>query len=33
MINSSVVNSTLGVDDKNSFPVYRSYSMAISLKF
>ena len=33
MINSSVVNSTLGVDDKNSFPVYRSYSMAVSLKF
>ena len=33
MINSSVVNSTLGVDDKGTFPVYRSYSMAMSIKF
>ena len=33
MINSSVVNSTLGVDDKCNFPVYRSYSFGLSIKF
>ena len=33
MINSSVVNSTLGVDDKNTFPVYRTYSMGMSIQF
>lgn len=33
MINSSVVNSTLGVDDKNSLPVYRSYAMGLSIHF
>ncbi len=33
MINSSVVNSTLGVDDKNTFPVYRTYSMGVSIQF
>ena len=33
MINSSVVDATLGVDDKRSFPVYRSYSVALSIQF
>ena len=33
MINSSVVNNTLGVDDKNTFPVYRTYSMGLSIQF
>jgi hypothetical protein len=33
MINSSVIDSTLGVDDKSSFPVYRSYSFGLSVKF
>ena len=33
MINSSVVDAPLGVDDKRSFPVYRSYSVALSIQF
>ena len=33
MINSSVINGTLGIDDKNVMPVYRSYSMGLSIKF
>jgi hypothetical protein len=33
MINSSVINSSLGVDDKRSFPVYRSYSIGINVQF
>jgi hypothetical protein len=33
MINSSVVNNTLGVDDKNSYPVYRTYSVGVSIQF
>ncbi len=33
MINSSVVNSTLGVDDKGSYPVYRSYALGLSIQF
>ena len=33
MINSSVVDATLGVDDKRSYPVYRSYSFALSIQF
>ena len=33
MINSSAVNGTLGLDDKISYPVYRSYSLGISLQF
>lgn len=33
MINSYVVNSTLGIDDKRSYPVFRSYSMAVSIQF
>ncbi len=33
MINSSIVNNTLGVDDKRTFPLYRSYSVALSIQF
>ena len=33
MINSSVVNSTLGIDDKNVLPVYRSYTFSLSIQF
>ena len=33
MINSSIISDTLGIDDKNVTPPYRSYTMAISLKF
>ena len=33
IINSSVINGTLGIDDKNVYPVYRSYSMGLSVKF
>ena len=33
MINSFVVNNTLGVDDKRTYPVYRSYSMGVSISF
>lgn len=33
IINSSVINSTLGVDDKRSFPVTRTYSLALQIQF
>ena len=33
MINSSVVNGTLGIDDKNVRPVYRSYTFGLSVVF
>lgn len=33
MINSSVVSGTLGIDDKRSYPVYRSYSFGLSIQF
>jgi hypothetical protein len=33
MINSSVADSTFGLDDKISYPVYRSYSMSVSIQF
>lgn len=33
MINSSIINGSLGIDDKNVMPVYRSYTMGISVKF
>ena len=32
MINSSVVSSTFGLDDKISYPVYRSYTLGISIQ-
>ena len=33
MINSSVINGTLVIDDKSTMPVYRSYTMGVSVKF
>ena len=33
MINSYVVSSTLGIDDKRSYPPYRSYSIGASISF
>ncbi len=33
MINSYVVDGTLGIDDKRSYPSYRSYSIGISIQF
>ena len=33
MINSSIVNSTLGVDDKRNYPVARSYSIGLNFQF
>lgn len=33
MINSFVVNNTLGIDDKRSYPSYRSYAMSVSIQF
>ncbi len=33
MINSSVVDGTLGIDDKNVAPVYRSYTVGLSIQF
>ncbi|WP_280743358.1 MULTISPECIES: SusC/RagA family TonB-linked outer membrane protein [unclassified Parabacteroides] len=33
MINSYIVNNTLGTDDKRNYPVSRSYSIGLSLRF
>lgn len=33
IINSYIVNSTLGVDDKRTYPVFRSYSLGLSIQF
>lgn len=33
MINSYVVSNTLGIDDKRSYPPYRSYSIGVSISF
>ena len=33
MINSSIVNSSLGIDDKRTMPIYRSYTVGVSVKF
>ena len=33
MINSSVINPTMGIDDKNVMPVYRSYTFSLSIQF
>ena len=33
MVNSSVVNSTLGIDDKRNYPLYRTYSVGVSVQF
>ena len=33
MINSFAVNSTMGIDDKRSYPPYCSYSLGFSIQF
>lgn len=33
MINSYVADGTLGIDDKRSYPVYRSFSLGVSIQF
>jgi hypothetical protein len=33
MVNSSSVNSTLGVDDKRSYPLARTYTFGLSINF
>lgn len=33
MINNYIVSSTLGIDDKRSYPVFRTWSMGVSIQF
>ena len=33
LINSYVVNSTMGIDDKRTYPLYRTYSLGLSVQF
>lgn len=33
IINSSSLNSTLGLDDKQTVPVYHTYTLGLSLTF
>ncbi len=33
MINSYVVSNTLGIDDKRTYPLYRTYSLGLSIQF
>jgi hypothetical protein len=33
MINSYVVDNTLGIDDKRNYPSYRSFSFGLSIQF
>ena len=33
MINSYVVNTTMGIDDKRTYPLYRTYSIGLSVQF
>jgi len=33
MINSSSMNSTLGMDDKRTYPLYRTWTLGVSLNF
>ncbi len=33
LINSYVVNSTMGIDDKRNYPLYRTYSIGLSVQF
>ena len=33
MINSYVVNSTMGIDDKRTNPLYRTFSLGLSIQF
>ena len=33
MINSYVVNATMGIDDKRTYPLYRTFSIGLSMQF
>ena len=33
MVNSYVVNGTMGIDDKRTYPLYRTYSIGVSVQF
>ena len=33
MINSFIVSKTLGIEDKNTYPTYRSYSISVGIQF
>ena len=33
LVNSYVVNGTMGIDDKRTYPVYRTYSLGLSIQF
>ena len=33
MVNSYVVSNTLGIDDKRTYPLYRTFSMGVSVQF
>ena len=33
MINRYIVDATLGVDDKRNYPVYRSYTLGLTIQF
>ena len=33
LINSSVVDSSIGIDDKNSYPPYHTFSLGVSIGF
>ena len=33
MINSFIVGKTLGIEDKNTYPTYRSYSISVGIQF
>ena len=33
MVNSYVLNSTMGIDDKRTYPLYRTYSLGLSVQF
>ena len=33
MINSNIINSSLGIDDKRTMPIYRSYTFGLSIQF
>ena len=33
MVNSYIVNSTLGIDDKRAYPLYRTFSIGVGVQF
>ncbi len=33
MVNSYIVNSTLGIDDKRAYPLYRTFSVGVGIQF